>query len=87
MKEYEIPEWKEAANYAEQVSFYKSKINAANSHADNYVLLSLVLSMVLFFSGLSGVTDSYLNQRILLGIASLTFAVALVFIITLPAVI
>jgi len=84
MKEYVVPEVDEAAKYEKEAAAFKKAANIADNHADNYVLVSLVLSMVLFFCGLSGVTDSYSNQRILIGIALLIFFTSIIFITTMP---
>lgn len=84
MKEYVVPEVEEAAKYAKQASAFKKAANVADNRSDNYVLVSLALSMVLFFCGLSGVTESFSNKRILIGIASLIFVSAIYFITTMP---
>lgn len=84
MKEYVVPEVNEAAKYAKQAREFKTAANIADNRSDNYVLVSLILSMVLFFCGLSGVTDSYTNQRILIGIALIIFLTSIYFIITMP---
>lgn len=86
MKEYVIPELEEAKRYEEQALAFKKAANESDSNSDNYVLLSLILSTVLFFSGMTGVADAMRNQKILLGIASLIFVTALVFIFTMPVV-
>ncbi len=86
MKEYLIPEIAEAAKYAKQAATFKKEANESDDNSDNYVLLSLILSMVLFFSGMSGVTDAYTNQRILLGVAGLIFMVSIVLIIMMPVI-
>lgn len=84
MKEYVLNEVIDAAKYAKEAASFKKAANIADSHSDNYVLISLVLSMVLFFCGLSGVTDSYSNQRILIGIALLIFITSIIFIASMP---
>lgn len=86
MKEYVIPELEEAKKYEAQAISFKKAANTSDKNSDNYVLLSLILSTVLFFSGMCGVTDSRRSQRILLGTASMIFVTALVFIITMPVV-
>lgn len=86
MKEYTVPELEKAKKYAEQAAEFKKAANVSDSNSDNYVLLSLILSTVLFFSGMSGVTDARRNQRILIGIASFIFLVALVIVFTMPTV-
>jgi hypothetical protein len=86
MKEYILPEEVEAKKYAEQAAEFKKAANESDDNSDNYVLLSLILSTVLFFSGMSGVTDSVKNQWALLSVASLIFLTAVVFIIKMPVV-
>jgi len=86
MKEYKLPEKAEAEQYAAKATEFKKAANVADKHSDTYILLSLVLSMVLFFSGICGVIDSYTNQRILVGVAGLIFLVALFFILRMPVI-
>lgn len=86
MKEYSIPELEEAKKHEEEALTFKKAANESDNHSDNYVLLSLILSMVLFFSGMCGVADSRRSQWILLGVATFIFIVAVVFIITMPVV-
>jgi hypothetical protein len=50
------------------------------------MLVSLVLSMVLFFSGLSGTINSYTSQKILIGIAAMIFLAVLVTLLNLPII-
>ncbi len=85
MKEYVVQEVIEAAKYEKEAASFKKAANVADNRSDNYVLVSLILSMVLFFCGLSGVTNSYTNQRILIGIALLIFITSIYFIATMPA--
>jgi len=87
MKEYVIPEAADIGIFAEQARKFKIAANECDNHADNYMLLSLVLSTVLFFCGLTGVTDSRSNKLILIGFASLIFAVTLYFIFRFPVII
>jgi len=86
MTEYVIPELVEAKKYEEQAIEFKKAANESDNNSDNYVLLSLVLSTVLFFSGMSGVAGSIKNQKILLGTAISIFLVALIFIFSMPLV-
>jgi len=84
MKEYVVPELVEAKKYAETAASFKKAANISDNRSDNYVLLSLLLSMVLFFSGMVGVAESRMSQKILLGVASLIFVVSLILIFTMP---
>lgn len=86
MKGYVIPELEEAKKYQAQAIAFKKAANTSDNNSDNYILLSLVLSTVLFFSGMCGVAGSIRSQRILLVTASLIFVVAIVFIVTMPVV-
>jgi hypothetical protein len=54
MPEYRLPQ-QDAARQAEQLSEEQFQIALeADEHADNYVLLTVIFAMVLFFSGISG---------------------------------
>jgi hypothetical protein len=86
MKEYVVPEEKEIVKYRKQAHKYKMAANECDNRSDNYMLLSLVLSTVLFFCGLIGVTDSKSNKLILLGFAAMIFFVTLYFVIKFPVI-
>lgn len=84
MKEYVLPEQADIEKFSEQAKEFKREANKCDQNSDNYMLLSLVLSMVLFFSGLVGVMDLKTNKLILIGFASSIFLVALFFVIRFP---
>lgn len=86
MKEYQIPELIEAKKYAEQANDFKKEANRSDENADNYVLLTVILSTVLFFCGIVGITDSLQNKLILLGIAMIIFIVTTIFIVGMPVI-
>jgi hypothetical protein len=86
MKEYVLPEADDIKRYDEQAKKFKRAANECDNRSDNYMLLSLVLSMVLFFCGLIGVTDSLMNKRILLGFASVIFLITLFYVIRFPVI-
>jgi len=86
MKEYVVPEKKEIEKFTEQALEYKMAANSSDNHSDNYMLLSLVLSTVLFFCGLSGVMDSKTNKLILIGMALTIFVVVVYFVIKFPVI-
>jgi len=87
MKEYVLPEEADIAKYAADARKFKAAANECDHHADNYMLLATILSMVLFFCGLSGVMDSRSNKLILIGFASLIFIGALYFVIKFPVIV
>ncbi len=84
MKEYVVPEEADIEKYAEEARKFKMAANKCDNNSDNYMLLSLILSTVLFFCGLSGVLESNSNRSILLGFASMIFIVALIFVFRFP---
>ena len=61
--------------------------NECDNRSDNYMFLSLVLSSVLFFCGLCGVMDAYINQVVLLILAGLIYGITLYFMLTFPVLI
>lgn len=84
MKEYVLSENIRAEEYAEQAGEFRSAANEANTNADDYVLLTIFLSVVLFLSGMAGVVDSYPRQKILLGLATVIFLITIVNLARLP---
>jgi hypothetical protein len=86
MEEYIIPELTDAKKYAEQAAAFKKEANRSDEIADNYVLFTVILSTVLFFCGIVGITDSLQNKFILLSIAFLIFIGASIFIIGMPVI-
>jgi hypothetical protein len=86
MEVYQLHEIAKAKKYAEEAAGFKKAANQADDNGDNYVLLTVVLSMVLFFCGIVGITDSLQNKFILLGIAFIIFIGASVFIIAMPVI-
>jgi hypothetical protein len=87
MKEYIIPEMEEAKKFAAEASRFKKLANQADRNSDNYLFLSIIISMALFFTGLSGITPSYRYQQMLLIMPILILAVVLVLLIGLPVII
>jgi len=87
MKEYVVPELEEIEKFAEQAKKFKLAANESDNRADNYMFLSLVLSTVLFFCGLSGIMDSYLNQVILIILAGIIYGVVVYFMLSFPVII
>ena len=55
MEEYVVPEIEEAKVFAKQAREFKMAANQADKNSDNYLLLSIVVSMVLFFNFLTGI--------------------------------
>ena len=84
MKEFVLPEEAEIEKYSEEARNFKVAADQCDNNSDNYMLLTLILSMVLFFCGLSGVIDSHSNKLILIGFATAIFAVTVYFVITFP---
>jgi hypothetical protein len=86
MKEYIPPEKADALKYSIKAQTAKLKALNAGKNSTDYMLVSLVLSMVLFFSGLSGTINSYTSQKILIGIAAMIFLAVLVTLLNLPII-
>jgi len=87
MKEYVLPEAADIEKYTDEAKKFKTAANNCDNNSDNYMLLSLILSMVLFFCGLSGVMDSKSNKLILIGFASFIFTITLYFVFRFPVLI
>lgn len=87
MPEYVLPELEEAAVYRKQSRAFKSSANEADRNSDNYLLLSILISTVLFFTGLSGFTRSGKYQKILLYTGLAVMLVVIIAMLRLPVLI
>ncbi|MBL7757932.1 MAG: hypothetical protein JNL59_11065 [Chitinophagaceae bacterium] len=87
MREYVLPELEEAVVYRKQSSAFKSSANQADRNSDNYLLLSILISTVLFFTGLSGFTGSSRYQRIFLYTGLAMMIVVIIAMLRLPVLI
>ncbi len=87
MEEYVAPETIEAKKFEVQAMAFKRAANQADRNADNYLLLSIMIAMVLFFTGLSGITRSSKYQRMLLFTALIVVIMVMVLMLRLPVMI
>lgn len=87
MAEYVLPELQEAAVYRKQSRAFKTSANEADRNSDNYLLLSILISTVLFFTGLSGFTGSGKYQKILLYTGLVMMLIVIVAMLRLPVLI
>jgi hypothetical protein len=87
MEEYVVPEIEEAKVFAKQAGEFKKAANQADKNSDNYLLLSIVVSMVLFFTGLAGISKSFHFQKILLTTAIVILVLVIFYLLKLPAII
>ncbi len=85
--EYVLREYEEARRYAEEAARAKDAANAADKHSDTFILLSLILAGVLFITGMSGLTRSFLRQAVLLSVAAFVYCVAFFWLLRLPVII
>jgi hypothetical protein len=87
MPEYVLPELDEAAVYRKQSRAFKSSANEADRNSDNYLLLSILISTVLFFTGLSGFTGSGKYQKVLLYTGLVMMVIVIIAMLRLPVLI
>lgn len=84
MPEYQLEDTADIEKF-EQLTVEKfSEANAANETADNYVLLTVIFAMVLFFTGISSNFQPGVVQNMMVILASLSFVVGLGFLMRLP---
>lgn len=84
MPEYHLPE-EELANEQEQLSETKFADAAeADKYADNYVLVTVILATVLFFSGIAGKFQWRVIDGAVLGLAILALLIGLVVLAQMP---
>lgn len=87
MEEYVVPEIEEAKVFAKQAVEFKKAANQADKNSDNYLLLSILISMVLFFTGMAGISKSFHFQKILLTTAIVILILVIFYLLKLPAII
>jgi hypothetical protein len=87
MEEYIVPEIEEAKVFAKQAGEFKKAANQADKNSDNYLLLSIVISMVLFFTGLAGISKSFHFQKILLATSITILVLVIIYLLKMPAII
>jgi len=87
MEEYVVPEIEEAKVFAKQAGEFKKAANQADKNSDNYLLLSKVISMVLFFTGLAGISKSFHFQKILLATSITILVLVIIYLLKMPAII
>jgi hypothetical protein len=84
MPEYRLPE-QDAAEQKDQLAVKKfAKAAEADEHADNYVLLTVIFAMVLFFSGISGKFQWRVIDGAVLGLAVIVLLGGLVGLVQMP---
>ncbi|HWR94412.1 MAG TPA: hypothetical protein VN192_04345 [Flavobacterium sp.] len=84
MKKYSNSEVKYIVKYQQQAAKSRRLANQADNNSDDYMLVSLILSMVLFFCGICGVTNNIIRQRILIIISIIILVFSLFFMFRLP---
>jgi len=87
MEEYVVPEIEEAKVFAKQAAEFKKAANQADKNSDNYLLLSIVISTVLFFTGLAGISKSFHFQKILLATSITILVLVIIYLLKMPAII
>jgi len=87
MEEYVVPEIEEAKVFAKQAAEFKKAANQADKNSDNYLLLSIVISTVLFFTGLAGISKSFHFQKILLATSITILVLVIIYLLKMPIII
>jgi hypothetical protein len=86
---FEHPEYSNASEQASQrlaaeAEQHTLDARAANDRGDNYVLLTVLFAIALFFAGVSGKLDRVTNSAIALGISVAVVGIAAVLMLTYP---
>jgi hypothetical protein len=87
LPEYLVPETEDAKKFATEAAGFKQLANQADRNSDNYLFLSIIISMALFFTGLSGITSSHRYKRMLILVPILIISVVLIVLLRLPVII
>jgi hypothetical protein len=84
MEEYSLPEQAQAQQY-EEVSRQKAEeASTANLRSDEYVLLTVIFAMVLFFGGISGKFQRRVIDAAMLGLGTLAMLIGGWLLLDLP---
>jgi hypothetical protein len=84
MPEYQLGATDRSAELEEQAERFAATARAANQNGDNYVLMTILFSMVLFFAGISSKLDQLRLRIALFSAAVVIFATATIIIATFP---
>jgi hypothetical protein len=84
MAEYRLASEAEAGQWQEQAEAKAAAARAANQRADNYVLLSVMFALVLFFVALGGKARAWRSRGLLLVLSLVTLLVAIGVLVTFP---
>lgn len=84
MPEYSLDSEQHEAGYREKEARAEQAARTANSRADNYVLMTILLASVLFFAGISSKMDTAKARVLLLSIGASLLVVCGVVVIALP---
>jgi hypothetical protein len=84
MKEYQFRLEEEAQELNQQADKKFSLAREASKNADDYTLITAMLTLVLFFAGLTPHFTSFLVQRGILVLGTLQFLAALIILMKLP---
>jgi hypothetical protein len=82
--EYSLASARDSERLAAEAETSTLEARAANQRGDNYVLLTVLFAIALFFAGVSGKLDRVLNSAIALGIAVVILGIAAVVMATYP---
>lgn len=84
MPEYHLAAVDQAAELQQQAEVFAAEAREANQYGDNYVLMTIVFAVVLFFAGVSSNIDTTRARVALLAVAAVVLLVAAVIVATFP---
>jgi hypothetical protein len=84
LPQYALAAEQESERLAAEADALTAEAREANARGDNYVLLTVLFAIALFFAGVSGKLDRVLNSSIALGAAVAIVFVAAVVMATYP---
>jgi hypothetical protein len=84
MAEYQLASEAEAGQLLDRAERRAADARAANQRSDNYVLLSVMFALVLFFVALGGKARAWRSRGLLLGLSLVTLVAAIGILVTFP---
>ncbi len=84
MPQYRLASAEEAANLEVRAEELADSARAANQRGDNYVLVTILYALVLFFAGISSKMDTARARGFLLGVAIVVLVGTTIVVATMP---
>jgi hypothetical protein len=84
MPQFSVPQWQASAGYAQESADKLIEAQQDNFNSDTYILITVMLSLILFSGGVTPKLTSSTARSILLGLGGMLFAASLTLVLLQP---